>query len=323
MTMLATAFTPYDAKGNREDLSDFIYNIDPTDTPLMAMAGRGKCTATLHEWQTEALSAAVSSNAQLDGDLVTSFTAVTASVRVGNYTQISRKEFAVSGTQEAVNHAGRRSELAHVAVNKMAELKRDIEKTAFENIAGAAGSTTVARKAATLGAWLKTNTDEYGGTGGDPTYTAGVPAAARTDLTQRALTSTIFKAVLSSMFTNGAKTDTVFAGTFNKAAISAISGVATKTIDLTRVAKPALTVDAVDVYVGEYGTLKIVPSRLCRTRDAYFIDREYISFDYLRPFFIVEPKIAFDGTARMIIVEWTLKIANEAAHGLAADLSTS
>src|SRR3990167_431365 len=190
MTMLATAFTPYDAKGNREDLSDYIYNIDPTETPLMNLAGRAKATNTLHEWQTEPLAAAVSSNQQLDGDNVTTFTAVTATVRVGNYTNISRKLFAVSGTQEAVNHAGRMSELAHVGVNKMKEIKRDMEKAAFENLAGAAGSTTVARVTAGLGAWLKTNTS-IGTSGGNPTYTSGVPGAVRTDGTQRAFTETI------------------------------------------------------------------------------------------------------------------------------------
>ena len=323
MTMQATAFTPYDAKGNREDLSDYIYNIDPTETPLMNMAGRGKATNTLHEWQTEALAAASSANQQLDGDLVTTFTAVTASVRVGNYQNISRKLFAVSGSQEAVNHAGRQSELAHVGVNKMAELKRDMEKAAFENLAGAAGSTTVARVTAGLGAWLKTNTS-IGTSGGNPTYTSGVPGAVRTDGTQRAFTETISKAVLSSMFTAGAKLDTLFVSAFNKGVHSGFSGIATKTVDLARAgADQRATIAGVDVYWGEFGTLKVIPSRLMRSRDAYYIDRRFISFTYLRPFFVKTPDLAFDGTAKMVLVEWGLKIHNEAAHGIAADLDTA
>lgn len=323
MTLLATAFTAYDAKGNREDLADFIYNISPTDTPLMSMAGRAKATATLHEWQTEDLAAAVSTNAQLEGDNVTTYTAVTPTVRVGNYTQISRKDFAVSGTQEAVNHAGRKSELAHVGVNKMAELKRDLETMAFENIGGVAGNTTTARKTAGLGAWLKTNINKEAG-GGNPTYTSGVPAAARTDGTPRALTTTIHKNVLSQMFTSGAKLDTLFVGAFNKGVVSAFTSVATKTVNLDRSPKQAIAIDAVDIYVGDFdGALKIVPSRLMRGRDGYYIDRRFISFAYLRPFFIKTPDTGFDGTTRIVLVEWALKVHNEAAHGLAADLTVS
>jgi hypothetical protein len=47
-TFLTTA-----AIGNREDLSDIIYRISPTDTPLLNMAPKAKATATLHEWQTQ------------------------------------------------------------------------------------------------------------------------------------------------------------------------------------------------------------------------------------------------------------------------------
>ena len=68
MATPANTFTSYDAIGNREDLSDVIYNVDPYDTPFLTGVPRTKATAVLHEWQTDALAAASSANAVLEGD---------------------------------------------------------------------------------------------------------------------------------------------------------------------------------------------------------------------------------------------------------------
>jgi hypothetical protein len=68
MAKVTNAFDTYTAKGNREDLSDMIYRIDPTDTPFMTGVDKEKATAVLHEWQTQALAAADNTNAQLEGD---------------------------------------------------------------------------------------------------------------------------------------------------------------------------------------------------------------------------------------------------------------
>src|SRR5262245_46931579 len=94
----ANTFTTGIAIGNREDLSDEIYRIDPTDTPFMSGIEREKATAINHEWQTQALAAPDGGNAQLEGaDPDTNTT--TPTVRIGNQTQISFKVARVSGTQ--------------------------------------------------------------------------------------------------------------------------------------------------------------------------------------------------------------------------------
>ena len=51
-------FETYAAVGNRDDLTDIIYNIDPTDTPGLSSFETTEATAVLHEWQTDALTAA-------------------------------------------------------------------------------------------------------------------------------------------------------------------------------------------------------------------------------------------------------------------------
>ena len=68
MALPASTLVTYQAVGNREDLSDMIYRIDPTDTPFMSAAEKEKATAVNHEWQTQALAPASSANAQLEGD---------------------------------------------------------------------------------------------------------------------------------------------------------------------------------------------------------------------------------------------------------------
>jgi hypothetical protein len=87
MTIVANTFTTYSAKGIREDLSNLITNISPEETPFMSNIGRENVTNTLFEYQTDALAAAAA-NAQLEGDDVASFDAVSATVRMQNYAQI-------------------------------------------------------------------------------------------------------------------------------------------------------------------------------------------------------------------------------------------
>ncbi len=90
MTLPTSTFVTYSAVGNREDLSDMIYRIDPVDTPFMSGAEKEKATAVNHEWQTQALAPADSGNAQLEGDDPTT-TTTTPTVRLGNQCQISYK----------------------------------------------------------------------------------------------------------------------------------------------------------------------------------------------------------------------------------------
>ena len=51
--------------------------------------------AVLHEWQTDSLAAPKTTNAQIQGDDISSFDAVTPTVRLNNYTQISRKTLVI------------------------------------------------------------------------------------------------------------------------------------------------------------------------------------------------------------------------------------
>jgi len=186
MSQTANTFDTFAAKGIRESLSNVIYNISPEETPFMSNIGRENVKNTYFEWQTDSLAAASTTNAQVEGDDVSSYDSTAATARIGNYTQVSRKTVLISGTLESVDKAGRRSELAYQLAKRSAELKRDMESIMLTNQAAAAGSagvSTALRKTGSLLAFLKTNTDK--GTGGaDPVYPDGWPGqqAARVGL---------------------------------------------------------------------------------------------------------------------------------------------
>lgn len=320
MTLVANAFTSYSAKGIREDLSDFIYNISPTATPFMSNGGTGKITNTFFEWQTDSLAAAVTNNQQLEGDSVSgSVTATTATTRIGNYAEEAYKTFGITGTEEIVNKAGRKSEMAYQLAKKSAELKRDQESSLLANKAANAGGATTARVTAGMGAWIKTNVNKDAG-GTNPSYTT-LPNAARTDsATTRAFTETIHKDVLQQCYTSGAEIKFLMVGAVNKQVASGFAGIATKTYQQTA-AEASAIIGAADIYVGDFGTHRIVPNRFQRARDAWYLDPAFYSVDYLQPYKVIELAKLGDADQRELIVKYGLRVKNEAALGLAADLS--
>jgi hypothetical protein len=320
MAIVTNTFTRYSAIGIREDLSNVIYNISPEETPFIANIARENVKNTYFEWQTDALSAASASNAALEGDDISSFQAVTPTARVGNYTQISTKNVIISGTLEAVDKAGRRSELTYQLAKMGAELKRDMESALLANQAAVAGNTTTARRTAGLPAWLTSNTS-FGTGGADPTV-GSTPTAARTDGTQRAFTETLLKEVVAEVWTSGGTPKMLMVGAFNKQAASAFSGIATKFRDVPA-GQQAQIIGAADVYVSDFGTINIVPNRFQRARDAFVVDPEYASLAILRPIQQTELAKTGDAEKRLMLVEYGLKVSNQAAHGIVADLTTA
>ena len=147
--------TTYDTIGIREDLSDIIYNISPTDTPFMSGIGKTKATNTKYDWQTDTLSA-VAANAAVEGAAI-SYGSLTSTTLAFDYTQISTKAVQVTGTDDAVLAAGRSSELAYQVAKAAKELKRDMENALLSNTAKAVGDNTTARTLGGLPTWISTN----------------------------------------------------------------------------------------------------------------------------------------------------------------------
>jgi len=316
MAQPTNTFDTYDAVGIREDLQDVIYSISPTETPFMSSAAREQVKNTFHEWQTDALAAAVTNNAVIEGDDAT-LDAASATSRIGNYTQIMDKTVVITGTQESVDKAGRASELAYQIAKKSKELKRDIESTLLTNQARVAGDSSTARKFGSIGAWIATNDNFNVADGTSPTANNG--SDARNDGTPRAMTEDMLKDVIKNVWNAGGNPSVVMVGPFNKQKISGFTGGSTR-FDAS---EDKTLYTSIDVYSSDFGDLEVVPNRFSRDRDALVLDMDYWSVGFLRDFTMHELSKTGDAEKRQLLVELTLISRNEAASGGVFDLTTS
>jgi hypothetical protein len=312
------AYDRFSAIGAREDLTDVIYNISPTDTPIMSSIGKTKATSVYHEWQTDSLAAATTANALVEGATATEGT-ITPTTRLGNYTQIVGKTVMVSGTLQASDLAGRKSEMAYQMAKASSEMKRDIETIITANQGQTAASTGNARKLGSLLSYIKTNTSKNGTsvTGVDPT-TLGV--STRTDGTTRTFTETLLKTVIASVFSSGGTPSALFVSPAQKQVVSGFTGLAAQRYQVPTNGQATILAGA-DLYQSDFGVLQIVPDRFMRTRDALILDPEYASLAYLRPFQTYDIARVGDADKKQILAELTLEVSNEAAHGGVFDLS--
>lgn len=327
MAIVTNTITRYDATLSvREDLSDVIYNISPVDVPFQSNIGRDKASQTFTEWQTDALAAAVTTNAQLEGDdVVSTSDARTATNRVGNYTQISRKVIMVTGTLEAADKAGMRSKKAYELAKAANELKRDMEATLTGIQTATVGNNTVARKTAGLGAWIITNFYGNGTTAAAPAMSSssdGYPATALTAGTARTNTETVLKTALQGVWTQGGSPDFVMCGPFNKTVISGFTGIATRYRDAPA-GKQAQIIGAADVYVSDFGTVQIVPNRFQPEKQVYIVDKSMAAVSYLRPFQSMPLAKTGDAEKTMLVVEYALKVKNQKAFATISDCTTA
>lgn len=316
MAQPTNTYDTYDLVGGREDLIDIITNISPTDVPFQSNIGRTKATAILHEFQTDALAAAAS-NAVIEGD-DSAAEAQTPTVRLSNRTQISKKVILVTGTANATNKAGRsKNEMAYLLAKAGKELKRDMEVDLTSKNAAVTGSASAARKLRGFESWTQTNASR--GSGGSDNASTG----AVTDGTQRVFTEAMLKTVLQGCFTQGGDPDCVMVGPFNKQKVSGFAGIATLYRDTAGSNKQASIMGAADLYISDWGEVKIVPNRFQRDRTAIVAEKDKWAVAYLRPF--RQEKLAKTGDSEKVhmLVEYTLESKNEKSSGKIADLTTS
>ncbi len=314
MAFPTNTFSTFAAIGMREDLKDFISNISPTDCPFTNAMGKAKAENTFFEWQTDALAAPNTGNAQIEGD-DTSIAAVTPTVRVGNRTQISNASVVLSRTEETVKKAGRSSELSYQIVKKTKELKRDMEAILTGNQASSAGSTTTARTTGSLEGWIKTNSSRGAG-GASGGFSAGVVSAA-TDGTQRAFNESLLKTVAQQVYSAGGDADTLMVGPAQKQVVSTFTGNVNRMQDTSK----GTLATAIKVYESDFGDLKLVTNRFQRNRTAFVLQSDMWQLAWLDPIRIEDLAKTGDSMKKLLVGEYGLLARNEAASGVIADLS--
>jgi len=324
VTVPTNTFQVFTQTNIREDLINLIYNCDPYKTPLMNMSRKGEANQTNHEWNVDSLAAQNLTNNAVEGDDPTA-QSLAPTVRHGNYTQISTKMVQISGTSQAVVAAGGSNKMGYQLMKKSKELKRDMEGILVYNRAKSAGTSSTARLLAGLPCWLATNTvfQVTGGTpGANPGATDGTAARTYNATTggtavTSAITETMVKSMLQKIYTNsGESPEYIICSPTNKQNISAFTGPGTRFI---KVADKTLRT-AVDVYESDFGEVKIIPDIfLAQTGDVYGINPMYMKVSYLRPFQTIPLAKTGDSDKKELLVEYTLELGNEKAHGAVFD----
>jgi len=191
-----------------------------------------------------------------------------------------------------------------------------VESSLLANNAAVVGDTSTARELGGIEAWIATN-DNFGATGASPVGADGT--AARTDGTQRAFLEADLKSVLAGTFDSGGDPNMVMVGSFNKQAMSAFSGNATRQTD----SEDMKLVTAIKIYVSDFGDLQVQTNRFQRSRSALVLDMDFWAMATLREFSQEPLAKTGDSDRVQLLSEYTLEARNEAASGGVFDLTTA
>lgn len=321
MAVIANTMRTTGAVGNREELSDVVSRITPEDTPIYSMIEKGKAKSVHPEWETDELAPA-GDNAREEGEEY-NFDAIQPPARVGSYTQIFRKTWVISGTQEEVDEAGKVQKRKYQKAKKGVEIRKDTEFAIVSNQGSVGGNI---RRLGGLPSWIVSNVSRGAG-GANGGFVNGFTTPA-TNGTQRLFTKPIMDSVMQQGFNNGAKFRHVVGSAFMKSSFVQFmsdANVASFRYSVSEGGKRNTIVATADFYEGPFGKVLVHPSTIQSTpalaRNVFFLDPDFLEFLWLRKI-QEDGDVAKTGDAEkgVIIGEGTLKVTNEKGLGIAADI---
>jgi len=311
-------YTSATAIGEREDLSDIIYRVDPDDTPLFSNAQKETTRGIITEWQVQELAASVDDNHASEGADF-SYTNPSPTTRLTNVHQIAVQAASVSNTLDTVDRAGRDKETAYVKVLKGIEQRRDINKSLYKN---EAKSTSEPRKAAKLITWI-TNVDkpsDMAAATGDGSDTADLTGTAA------ALTLAKIDAAMLAAYNDGGNPSMLLMSPTNKQNFSGLSSGSVSTNQITYTApREASIIGSVSLYLSDFGELSVTVDRTCPNSEMYLIDTDYVCIGSLpgRMFSASDVAPVGDATRFAIVSEYTLIVKAPKAHAAIIGLNGS
>ena len=317
MAQITGAFSTYQAKGNREDLSNSIYNIDPFDTPILSMSRRRNAKNRTFDWQTENLPLVDPNNAQIEGfELIRSV--ATPTVRLTNVAQISKRDATVTGSQEAADAAGKGSEMGHQMAMASKVLKSDMETILSSRQARDDGADpNTPRKTEAICHWIGRAKDKLGVAAGAVIgVVAGLPVLA-TDAfaaviagSQVAFTEVMIGDAMQKAYTNGANPNNLIVPPAIKRTVSTFEG---RGISQVLVGKTEV-VATVDIIATDFGRIKVMPSRWMPGDTSLILDADFLATAFYRNFRQHPIAKIGDAETRMILAEWGVEMRNPLAH---------
>lgn len=207
-----------------------------------------------------------------------------------NYTSIFQKAVQVSGTQQVISQYGIEDEFLYQANKAVPHLLRLVERAAFHGVRSA-GSGAAPRSMGGLGTFITDNTLDAGG----------------------AITKADVDGVMEEVFMDGGHPDLLI---MNPRVANQLRALLDNS-SFVRVSQDEnkLGLKAIERVITQYGELELVMDRWCPTTDAYILESGKVGFYTLRPFEMKELSRAGDSLKGEVVGEFSLLIANDAAHG--------
>lgn len=317
----------------REDVMNLIWDISKIPLPFTDMVGTESSKQEYKEWTLDALAAPNINNAVVDGADATGNNTVLGT-RVGNHHQISQKVVRVSFRADASDVIGRTKETSYQVMRRQQELRRDVEAISLTNQASINDNGDAqAGKAGGLPSWL--NSTSYGGTPGGFSTSTGFTVA-RIPTAGRALTETMIRDAMQSVYILGGDPSVMMSTPgvirkFSEYLFTSSARVATLMSDQGKSASAATALGTVNVFVTDFGTLKLVPNRLQQQHkdsggtldvsDVFLIDPTYLALSYLKGYRTED--LAKTGLAenKQMSVDWTLICNTEKSHAIIGDIN--
>ena len=301
---------------NKEDLSDLISSIGPTDSPLYSLLKTTKASNTYHEWIEDELEDDKPDNytdnkvegftyAVQDGD---------SPMRFGNYTQILSRGFSLTDTQAVIPTHMKKNEMARQMKKKMLLIAQDCEKALLNNDAMAVGSKVVGRKMAGLPYFLGIDTPATP-VAKHPGF--DVSCYIGNNGTGRAITEDLLNDALQATFALGGKPNIVMLSASNKRKVSAWTNSSTKYMEEGTNKLQTM----ISVYESDFGVVKFVMNRFMPDDKAYVLDPSMWKVAYLRRFKQLPLPKSSDNEARVIVGELTLEARAARGNAVIADLN--
>ena len=338
MTIASSVSVPVldGAKNIREDLGNVIFNVTPFQTPFTSGIAQARATADTHEWLTDTLAVAVSTNAVVEAGDPIPAEAGSTRTRKKNFIQIADKSVVVTNKAEFMDRAGVPGrEMAYQLMKKGKELQMDVEKQTLgcygetsETVAATIGATqrqgtsTLPGVSASFGSWILTNQAGNGVAGAaDNTASDGttvpVIGSADADIDQTIM-DTLLDGVWNSSGDFGSLKLMASAGTVSSLR-DKLSGMADN-VDTNlngNSTNGGNIISRVAVYVSQFGPVAVVPNKHMPAKTLYAVDYSTWGLAFAGGKKIHTTDLATSTSAERKLLEcyYTLECRSEEANG--------
>jgi len=310
-----------------EDVMQKIWDISRIPLPFLDRIGSGTVSNNRFAWTIDALASPTITGQQVDGADTTSINDQASGNRVQNFTEERVRVVQVSTRADAVSGIGMGNQTAYQVMMRQQELRRSVEATALSNNSSVAGDgASAAGRTGGLDSWLATNVS-IGATGTAAGFSTSTGlTVAYGPGTKRALTETIFKDLLQSVYQAGGEAMVVMARPpvvrkFSEFQFTSGARIATMQKDNRGATGPATALGAVNIYISDWGVVEIVSNRLQATiatgvSTMFILDPSLLEIVYLKGY-NTQPLAKTGLSEKMQVhVDWGLRVGNQA--GLAA-----